>query len=81
MFGESFVRMRIKLAGVGVPLDRGIELPRVKCFEPRAKPRELARGKLFDGSLDVFGGGHTENIALARGDAKAMPARAGKQSW
>jgi hypothetical protein len=52
-----------------------------QCFEPCAKTRELARGKLFDGFLDIFGGGHTENITFARGDAKAMAARAGRQSW
>jgi len=35
-------------------------------LEPRAKPRQLARGKLLDGLLDVFGGGHVRYIALAR---------------
>jgi hypothetical protein len=73
VFSESFVRVRIELAGVGVPLDGGVELTRVKCFEPRAKTRELARGKLFDGFLDVFGGGHGENIAFVRGEARRWP--------
>ena len=81
MFGESFVRVRIELAGAAVPLDGGVELPRVKCFELCPKTRELARGQLFDGFLDVFGCGHSENIAFGRGDAKVMAARAGNQSW
>src|SRR6266404_4408510 len=50
--GERFFRMGIEPAGVDVPL------------EPGAKPRQLARGKLFDGFLDVFGGGHGGNIAF-----------------
>ena len=66
MCGESFFRVGIKLAGALVPLNSGVELCRIKGFEPRAKPRQLARGKLFDGFLDVFGGGHTKNIAFAR---------------
>ena len=55
--GKSFIRMCIELAGPGVALDRGVELLRVEGLEPRAKPCELARGKLFDGFFDVFGGG------------------------
>ena len=55
---EGVVRMRIKLTGAGVPLNGGVELLRVECLEPRAKPRQLARGKLFDGFFDVFGSGH-----------------------
>jgi hypothetical protein len=56
--GESFFRMRIKLAGPRVPLNGGVELRRIEGLEPRAKSRQLARGKLFDGFFDVFGGGH-----------------------
>ena len=66
MRGEGFVRMRVKLAGIGVPLDGGVELLRVECLKPRAKPRQLARGQLFDGFLDVFGGGHKSYITFAR---------------
>jgi len=64
--GKSFIRMRIQLAGMGIPLDRGIELLRVEGLEPRAKPRQLARGKQRDGFLDVFGGGHVENRVSVR---------------
>jgi hypothetical protein len=69
VFGESLIRPCIELEGVGVALDGGIALSHVKCLELCAKMLELARGKLFDSFLDVFGGGHTENIAFARGDA------------
>jgi hypothetical protein len=68
--GESFICMRIKPAGLSVALDRGVKLARVKGLEPRAKSRELARGKLFDGFLDVFSGGHARDIAFARGAQK-----------
>jgi hypothetical protein len=63
MRGEGFVR--IKLAGLGVALDRGVELLRVECLESGAKPRQLPRGELFNGFLDVFGDGHTKEIAFA----------------
>jgi hypothetical protein len=63
---KSLVGERIKLAGPRVALDRGVKLLRVKCFEPRAKPRQLLRRELFDGLLDVFGGGHGEDIAVLR---------------
>jgi hypothetical protein len=59
MRGESFIRMRVKLPGVCVLFNGKIELLGVEYLEPRAKPRKLARGKLFDGLLDVFGGGHS----------------------
>lgn len=62
--GESFCRIGIKLAGADVPLDRGVEVPAVKGFEPGAKAFKLARGELFDGFLDVFGGGHVLDIAF-----------------
>ena len=58
MRGKGFLRVRIKLAGTDVPLNRGVELRRVEGLEPGAKPRELARGELLNGFLDVFGGGH-----------------------
>jgi hypothetical protein len=64
--------MRIKLAGAGVPLNNGVELPRVECLEPGAKPCELARGELFNGFLDIFGGGYVGDIALARGTEKKV---------
>ena len=66
MRGESFIRMRIKPAGLGVALDRGVKLARVECLEPRAKSRQFMRGKPFDGFLDVFSGGHAGDIAFAR---------------
>jgi hypothetical protein len=56
--GESLFRMGIKLPGARVPLDGSIELRRVEGLEPRTKPREFARRKLFDSLFDVFGGGH-----------------------
>ena len=62
--GKGFFRKCIKLAGVGVTLDRGVELPGAEEFEPRAKPRQLARGKLLDGILDFFGGGHVGRYSI-----------------
>jgi hypothetical protein len=59
---KGFIRERIKLDSLGVALDRRVKLLRIERFEPHAKPRQLARGKLFDGFLDVFGRGHDENI-------------------
>jgi hypothetical protein len=41
----------------------------------QAKPREFARGELFNGFLDVFGGGQVGDIALARGTEKMCRAR------
>jgi hypothetical protein len=64
MRGERFFRKRIKLAGADIPLDGGVKLRYIESLEPRAEPRKLARGKLFDGLLDVFGGGHTGYIAV-----------------
>ncbi len=64
MRGESFFRMCIKLASARVPLDGSVELCGVEDFKPRAKPRQLARGKLFDGFLDVFGGGHVKDTRV-----------------
>jgi hypothetical protein len=79
MGGESFIRMRVKLPGACVPFNGEIELLGVEYLEPSAKPRKLARGKLFDGLLDVFGGGHSEYIAVGRRTGKsssAVPRRA-----
>jgi hypothetical protein len=70
MGGKSFVRERIKLAGADIPGNGGVKLLRVECFKPRAKACQLARGKLFDGLFDVFGGGHAGDIAFARGTEK-----------
>ena len=73
MCGASFFRMGIELAGADVPFDRGVELLGVEGLEPGAKPRQFARGKLFDGFLDVFGGGHVGNIAVAPVTGKGGP--------
>jgi len=64
--GKGLIRVRIKLAGRNVPLNCGVELRRVEGLEPGAKPRELARGELFNGFLDVFGSGHINYIAFGR---------------
>jgi hypothetical protein len=64
MRGESFFRMGAKLAGADVPLNRGVELRSVEGLEPGTKARQLARRKLFDGFLDIFGRGHVEYMAL-----------------
>ena len=69
--GKGFIRMRVKLAGADIPLNGGVESLCVKHLEPGAKPRKLARGKLFDGFLDVFGGGHVRDIAFARDRKRA----------
>jgi hypothetical protein len=66
MRGKGFFRECIKLAGLGVTLDRGVELLSVEYLEPCAKPRKLARGKLFNGFLDVFGSGHPGNVTFTR---------------
>ena len=70
---ERFFRMCIKLASARVPLNGSVELCGVEDFKPRTKPRQLARGKLFDGFLDVFGGGHVGNIAVAPVTGKGGP--------
>ena len=67
MRGKRFIGKPIELAGLGIPVDRRIELLRVEFFEPRAKPRKLAGGKLFDGLFDVLGGGHALYIAFFSG--------------
>jgi len=66
MRGKRFFRRCIKLPGAGVTLDRRVELLGVEHLEPRAKPRKLARGKLFNGFLDFFSGGHIGNITFVR---------------
>jgi hypothetical protein len=68
--GKRFVRYRIKLAGVGIPFNGGIELLGVEGLEPRAKPRKLPWGKLFDSFLDVFGGRHVGFMAFYTGEGK-----------
>jgi hypothetical protein len=65
VLGKSFIRKSIELSDAGVPLNGDIELFRVECPEPRAKPRKLTGGKLLDGFFNVFGGCHAENIAFA----------------
>ena len=69
--GERFFRMCIKLASARVPLHGSVELRGVEGFKPRAKPRQLARGELFDGFLDVFGGGPVGGIAFSRDRKRA----------
>jgi hypothetical protein len=64
--GKGFFRVGVKLAGTDVAFDGVVELPRVEGFKPRAKPRQLAQGKLFDGFFNIFGGGHVEDVAFAR---------------
>jgi hypothetical protein len=75
--GKGFVRVRVKSAGADIPLNGGVELLRVERFEPRAKPRKLARGKLFDGFFDVFGGCHFGNITPEEHGGKALGLRLG----
>ena len=65
--GKGFICERVKLAGADIPLDGRVELLRVEDLEPGTKPRELARGELLNGFLDVFGSGHVGDIAFARG--------------
>jgi len=65
--------MGIKLAGADVPLNRGVELGSVEGLEPGTKACQLARGKLLDGFLDVFGGGHVGNIAFVPVMEKGSP--------
>jgi hypothetical protein len=61
--GKRFFRMGVKLTGSGISLNGGVELSRLECLEPSAKPRELARGELFNRFLDVLRGGHVADIA------------------
>ena len=60
---KSLVSQWVELARLHVALDRGIERLRVESLEPGAKPREFSRGELFNGLLNVFGGGHASDIA------------------
>ena len=70
MCGKGFLGMRIELASANVLLNGGVELLRIESLKPRAKPRQLARRKLFDGFFDVLGGGHPGDIAFAWGAEK-----------
>ena len=65
-------------AGADIPLDGDVELLRVNGLEPGAKPRELARGELFDGFLDIFDGGQVDHIGFARCAEKRGDASAGR---
>jgi len=73
MRGKGLFGMRVKLARTGVTFDDGVELPCVEGLKPRAKPRQLARRKLFDGLFNIFGSGHDRDVALARGVEKGCP--------
>jgi len=66
MRGKGFLRMRIELAGTRVTLNHGVELRGIEGLEPCAKPRQLGRGKQFNGFFDFFGGGHVGDIAFTR---------------
>jgi hypothetical protein len=63
-------------SGLRATPDRSIDLLRVESLEPGAKPRQLARGKLLDGFLDVFSGGHAEMYSIC---ARGTKARNGAQ--
>ena len=72
MRGQCFFRMRIKFAGDGITLDCGVELLGVERFEPGAEPRQLARRKLFDSLLKVFGSGHGTQYSIGGSRAKGV---------
>ena len=80
MRSKSFLRMHIKVASLGVALDRGVKLARLEGLEPRAKPSQLAWGELFDGFLDFFGSGHKSYITFARGGVKGWWAQS-RTDW
>lgn len=65
--------MGIKLAGVDIPLYRGVEFPGIEGLIPRAKALQLVRGELLDGFLDVFGGRHLRDIAFTPVTEKGQP--------
>jgi hypothetical protein len=64
--GEGFIRVCVAFAGAFVPLDGGVESLRIEGVEPRTKPRQFARGKLFDSFFEVFDSSHVRNIAFGR---------------
>ena len=64
MSGKGLFRMRVKFAGACIARDGGVELLGIKGFEPGTKARQLARGELFNGFLDILGGRHGQNIAF-----------------
>ena len=72
---QSLVGECIKLAGLNVALDRGIELSRAEGLEPSAKSSEFLRGKPFDGHLDVFGSGHAPEYNVRPTGAKEQLGR------
>src|SRR5258705_3056096 len=79
---KGFIREGIKLASLGVALDRSVELLRIERLEPRAKPRQLVRVKLFDGFLDVFGSDHADDIAFVSNTEKGLGAcQRGVSGW
>ena len=65
MGGKGLFRVRVEFAGACVARDGGVELPGIKGFEPGTKARQLARGELLNGFLDILGGRHEQNIAFA----------------
>jgi uncharacterized protein (UPF0335 family) len=73
--GKGLFRVCVKFAGVRVSLDGGVELFGIKCLEPGAKPRQLARGELLNGFLDILGGSHGHNIAFTQETEKSAQGR------
>jgi hypothetical protein len=51
--GKDCIRVRIELAGAGVPLNGSVELLRVEDLEPGAKPRGLSCSTAFSMSSAV----------------------------
>jgi hypothetical protein len=69
--GKGLFRVCVKFAGARVALDGGVELLGIKGLEPGTKPRQLARGELINGLLDILGGSHGQNIAFTRETEKS----------
>jgi len=63
--GEGLFGVRVELARTGIAFDGVVVLLSVESLKPRAKPRELARGELFNGSFNVFGASHVGDVAFA----------------
>jgi hypothetical protein len=81
MVSDGLVRERIELASARVALNGGVKLLGVEGLEPGTKSRQLARRKLFDGFLDVFGGSHGGTIAVGRFAQKGRDDQRPQNSW